>query len=301
MRDIANVLKKNPSSISREIKNNSTNGAYDSGKAQSKAVVKRANSKYCGMKVHGHQWLEKFVQEKMRLWWTPDQIAGHLKKQNNGTVVVSAKSIYQYLYSPYGQSLCKYLPSKRYQRKKRRSKKPQRSLIPDRIGIENRPNIVETRSRFGDFEGDTLGKIKTDTSVIAGLVERKSRYVLLRKASGLKYAMYGFKQLLKPYHYAVQTITFDNGVENARHQELGMPTYFCNPYSSWERGSIENTFQRLRKFLPKGTSIKPYTNQDIFTIADIMNNTPRRCLGYQTPKEVFERELLTFNQSGCCT
>lgn len=290
VREIGRSLGKNPSSISREISSNSTNGIYDPHKANNKARVKRICSKYQGMKVVSNMELRDYIDEKMKIGWTPEQIAGRLNRKS-GNPVISAKSIYKYLYSPYGQCLCRYLPSKRYIAKRRSGRKLKKQIIPNRISIEFRPKVINERRRFGDWEADTLGRIKTDNEAIAGLVERKSRYVLACKVPKLKYAMDGFKKLLNPYHNLLKSLTMDNGVENVRHEELNTNTYFCHPYSSWEKGAIENSFQRLRRFIPKKSSLRNYTDERISDIINLMNNTPRKCLDYRTPKEVFNEQL----------
>lgn len=290
VREIGRSLGKNPSSISREISSNSTNGIYDPHKANNKARVKRICSKYQGMKVVSNMELRDYIDEKMKIGWTPEQIARRLNRKS-GNPVISAKSIYKYLYSPYGQCLCRYLPSKRYIAKRRSGRKLKKQIIPNRISIEFRPKVINERRRFGDWEADTLGRIKTDNEAIAGLVERKFRYVLACKVPKLKYAMDGFKKLLNPYHNLLKSLTMDNGVENVRHEELNTNTYFCHPYSSWEKGAIENSFQRLRRFIPKKSSLRNYTDERISDIINLMNNTPRKCLDYRTPKEVFNEQL----------
>lgn len=298
LRDIGKALKKNHSSIGREIRRNSVNGEYDWRKAHHKATVSRQHSKHQGMKVRGSPKLEEYIEDKLRdAEWTPEQIAGrwNTKKhvdEKGKVLTISAPSVYKYLYSPYGQRLCKYLTSKRYYPKRRRDKtKPKREMIPNGTSIEERPKKVEKRIEFGHFEGDTLGKIKTDREVVIGLLERKSRYVMLLKADRLKYALDGFKERLNPYLNVTESLTLDNGVENKRHQELEIQTYFCHPYSSWEKGSIENSFQRLRRFIPKKSSLKDFTDEDIKIIENKMNNTPRKCLDFKTPLEVFEEEI----------
>lgn len=302
LRDIGRVLGKNPSSISREISRNNVKGVYDPDKARHKAWVARANSKYQGMKIHARPGLEQYVQEKLQSFWTPEEIAGRLALERGGQTVVSPKSIYKYLYSPYGQPFCRFLPSRRYQAKKRTGQKQKRVIIPNRIGIEQRPAVVEARSRLGDFEGDTLGRIKSDWSVLAGLLERRSRYLFLKKVSGLKYVMSGFRRLLAPCRETVASLTLDNGIENAGYQALNVPTYFCRPYHAWEKASLENAFQRLRRFIPKRAALKNYSHEDIMAITDIMNNTPRKCLNWRTPKEVFVEHLsATIKQPKCCT
>ncbi len=295
--DIADVVGKNRSSITREITRNKNKKDYDPSKAHHRAYVKRKYSKYQGMKVVENTELEKYIKEKMKCYWTPEEISGRLKFKNNNQTVISTLGIYKYLYSSYGQSLCEYLFSKQYYRRKQRKKKQKREIIKNRVFINKRPKIINERKRYGDWEGDTLGRIKTDSEIIIGLVERKSRYFISEKMPGLKYTINGFKQMLDPYQDIAHSLTLDNGVENTRYEELGIKTYFCNPYSSWEKGTMENTFKRLRRFIPKKSSLENYPNNDILKIVEIMNNTPRKCLGYRTPKEVFEEQPLKINQN----
>ena len=292
-RDIAESLRKHHSSISREIKENSVNGQYDSNKAQTKSVVKRRKSKYQGMKIKEHPELENYVTDKIKSYWSPEEIAGRIKNIDANIQYVSAISIYKYLYSAYGQYLHSYLYSGRWRERRRyKVKGPKKTKIPNRVSIELRPNIVNQRLRFGDFEGDRLGRIKTDKEVIAGLVERMSRYLLLSKELGLKYTMDGFNRQLSPYRSIIESLTLDNGVENIRYEELDIATFFCHPYSSCEKATMENSFQRLRRFIPKGTSLTKYRDEDICRFAELMNNTPRKCLNFRTPKEVFEEQII---------
>ncbi len=292
LRDIGHALGRNPSSVSREIKLNSVSGTYDPHKAKHKARVRRKYSKYQCMKIRELPELEKYVEEKLKSCWTPEQIAGRLK-QEQGETVISAKSIYEYLYSSYGQYLCKYLTYKQYGKREGPVKKRgwAGGNIKNRVFIDNRPAVVNERARFGDFEADTLGAIRTDKEVLTGVTERMSRYLLLKKASRLKYSMDGFKKSLNPYRNIIQTMTLDNGFENHRHEELNTDTYFCHPFSSWEKGTIENLFGRLRRFIPKKKSLKHYSPKKISAIMEIMNNTPRKCLNFRTPAEIFNEQL----------
>ena len=288
-RDIADVLGVHHSSVSREIKRNSLRSEpYHPDKAHHKAYVRRKYSKYEGMKICGSNWLENYVKEKLKLHWTPEQISGRLEK-DFGISVVSFKSIYKWIYSAYGQSYSDYLPSQHYRPKKRLKKKSKRYLIPNRIWIDDRPMVINDRQRLGDFEGDTMGKPKYSSATLAALADRKSRYLLARKTPFLKDSMtQGFQRLLKGQ--SPKSLTFDNGVENVKYEMLHVPTYFCHPYSSWEKGTIENTFQRMRRYIPKGTRLETISHQRIATIVRRMNNTPRKCLNYFTPAEVFKEQ-----------
>lgn len=295
-REISRTLGKHHSSISREIKDNSVRGRYDPDKANHKALVKRAKSKYLGMKIRGDSKLESYVAEKIKMRWSPEEIAGRIRNVDAEIKYVSAPSIYKYLYSVYGQGLCPCLYSKRWRKGKRHGNgKPKRELIPNRISIEARPDIINRRIRFGDFEGDTLGRIKTDKEAVVGSVERMSRYVILGKVPRLKYAMDGLKKQLSPYRGIIESMTLDNGVENVHYERLDIQTFFCHSYSSWEKATMENSFGRLRRFIPKGASLKEYSDEDICRFSELMNNTPRKCLNYRTPKEVFEEQLFLKN------
>lgn len=296
-REIGKTIRKSASAISREVKNNSVKGRYDPLKAHLKARHRRKYSKYQGMKIRDNHELHDCIEDRLKAGWSPEQIDKYMQQANGGQTVISFKAIYNYCYNSYGQRLCKYLLHERYQPKPKGKKKSKKELIPNRVFINFRPKIVDKRNRFGDWEGDTLGAIKTDQAKVFGLVERKTRYLMLAKVPKLKYAMDGCKELSHPYHDIFKTLTLDNGVENIRYQELDIKTYFCHPYSSWEKPVIENSFGRLRRFIPKKISLRNYTKEHIADIVSKMNNTPRKCLDWRTPVEVFQQEL---NKQRCC-
>lgn len=296
--DIAKALGRDPSSMSREIKNNSVKGQYDPNKAELKARKRRLYAKYQGMKIRQNNWLEKYVQENIKAGWTPEEIAGRLKTENDNQTVISFKAIYQYLETPFGYPYQRYLPHK-YHCKRHHTGCRKKSLT-DRVFIDQRPNIINERVRIGDFEGDTLGAVKSDKTRLAALTDRKSRYFLVKKVSRLKETINGFKELLADNDKAY-SLTLDNGPENDHWQQLNLNTYFCHPYSSWEKGTIENTFQRLRRFIPKKTKLNNYPEEQICAIVKQMNNTPRKCLNYFTPEEVFKGYFKKTINLGCCT
>ena len=308
IRDIAYALRRNPSSVSREITKNSVKGQYDPDKANHKAYRRRKYSKYQGMKIRENHWLEKYIEERIKSdHWSPEQIAGRLKLKNNNQTIITAKSIYKYLYTVYGQHLCKYLKYKRIKKRKRNQVKSVKEIIKNRVFIDQRPEIINNRLRFGDFEGDTLGIPKRTKETLVAVIERKSRYILAKKIEQLKYAIEGFKAMLSSL--SVLSLTLDNGPENARYPELNVPTYFCNPYRSWEKGPIENALGLIREYIPKKKDLANYRQEEIDAIVDIINNTPRKCLGFRTPKEVFEErysakhlpKTANFLTLKCCT
>jgi len=294
-RDIATAIKKSVSAISREVSNNSTQGIYDPVKAERKARLKRQRSKYQGMKIADNPYLEIKVAIGLMAGWSPEEVAGRIAYLNNGQAIISAKSIYKFCYSARGQYLCQYLPRRQYHPKKRGAAKPAKILIPNRISINLRPKEIS----FGDFEGDTLGRPKYENETFVGAVELKSLLLVGRKVPRLKYSLDGLKQSLNPYQRIVESLTLDNGVENAKYEKLNIKTYFCHPYSAWEKPIIENTFGRLRRFIPKRASLTNYSQEQISAIIEIMNNTPRKKLGYRTPREVFnELYALATNSPG---
>lgn len=291
-REIADSLGKDHSSITREIKRNSTKGLYEPLKAQTKSKARRKKSKYQNMKVNQSPEFVKFLTKWLKEGWTPEQIAGRWNYKRPDDKQFSFKSIYKYLYSSFGQHLCKYLPFRRYNPYKRQGKYEKRFPVKNRVSIEKRPKVISERKRFGDFEGDLLGAIKTDQERLPALVERISRKLFAVKVRRAKYAVDGFDKMLKPCRDILKSITFDNGPENARHLELKTKTYFCHPFSSWEKGQIENTLGRLRRFIKKRSSLTLYSDEDIARFVERMNNTPRKCLGFKTPNEVFNELLL---------
>jgi IS30 family transposase len=289
-RSIAKVLGKHRSAVDREVSRNSTRrGIYDAIKAHHKAYVRRREARYQNMKINESLEFVIYLAEKLKVGWVPEQIAHRWNGDHRRGIHFSFKAIYKYLYSSYGQRLCHYLPSKHYNPWKRRGAREKKIIIKNRVSISERPKVINLRQRFGDFEGDVLGAIKIDKERLVALVERKSRKLFAVRVSRLKYAVDGFKKLLKPCSDILQSITFDNGPENARHLELGCPTYFADPYSAWQKGQVENTLGRLRRFIKKKSSLKLYSDQAIEDFVEQMNNTPRKCLKWKTPNEVFLR------------
>jgi len=302
LRDITKVLGKSPSSISREVNNNKVNGVYVPDKAEYKAYFRRYRAKSQCMKINVNLWLENYIEEKLTLRWTPEQIAGRLKLENEDTAVISPKSIYNWLGTARGSGFVKYLPYKKPYRKKKKSK-GKKEIIKNRVFIEDRPAFINNRSRLKDFEADVLGTTKQEATRLAGIADRQARYLAIKKAPRLKEAMTAYDAMLKSLDGL--SATLDNGPENAHHEQLDIPVFFCHPYSSWEKGTIENSFQRLRRFIPKKSKLSNYTDEQLSAIVNLMNNTPRKCLGYKTPQEVFFNEPIQFTipkiQSvGCC-
>ena len=293
-RRIAAQLGIHQSTVNRELKRNKGKRGYRYLQAQKLSVERREIRKGIPKKMSSE--LKERIDEKLALQWSPEQIAGWLKRENNNQAVISHESIYQYIWQDRkaGGSLYKNLRRKAKKYFKRINGKTRRGQIKDRVGIEERPAIVEERSRLGDWEGDTIVG-KDHQGAIVSLVERKSRYTLLRKVEKRKAerVKMAITLALNPFKgFALETITYDNGKEFAEHtaisKSLEVKTYFARPYHSWERGSNENTNGLVRQYFPKKTDFATLTEEDVARVEYLLNNRPRKCLDYKTPAEVIQ-------------
>lgn len=303
-REIGKALGRSHTTIGREIKRNSVHRKYDARTAKVKARNRRKCSKYQGMKVRERPALEQYIIAGLQHHRTPEEISGRIREIDTHIPPVSAKGIYKWLYSAFGQGYCHFLPKQRYRPKKQRGRKTKRTLIPNRVGIEKRHAGANNRSRYGHFEADTMvsGKRHASTAALSVLHERKARYTRLRKIPNLQPAVNvrAIKKMTRDLHK--KTITYDNGIENRDHEiiakGLRVCTFFCNPYHSWEKGSVENTIGRIRRFIPKGADLAAYNDRDIARIEHWLNHTPRKCLNYRTPYEIMvENDLLLSTSS----
>jgi len=249
-----------------------------------------------------------YVRENLRRYRSPEAIAGSIGKDITNAHITH-EAIYQYIYGKGKEfKLCECLPKSRKKRKRlkngrsvHRSIKSQR--IPDARSIDERAQRVSTRKQIGHFETDLMEGTKKDRHVLTVEVERKTRYVILTKLDNKKAASKSkvlqkklkmIQSLSKSQRPLVRTITADNGSENASHKEielnLEVKMYFAHAYHSWEKGTVENTIGRIRRYIPKGTDLSKYTDEQIQWSENEMNDTPRKCLNYMTPNEMMERE-----------
>jgi len=300
--EIARILNRNKSTISREIKRNQrkrgqvkvTNSqTYEADSANHKANTKRLYAKYQGMKIEHNKELREYIITGLKKHWGPDEISGSMKTEKL-SFYVSKNAIYRWLYSAYGQPYARYLCTKRTKPKPRKPK-PERAMIPDRIGIEARPESINNRSQYGHHEADTIVSSKRTggKAAIAVDQERKSRLISARKINNLKpktfiTAMGTMKQQLA----SIVTITYDNGIENKDYQKLNVTSYFCDPYSSWQKGGVENANRMIRRFFPKGTNFDNVSPQKLAYAIRIINNKPRKILGYKSALQIAKDEGL---------
>ena len=284
LRSIGKALGRNASTISREIRRNSVKQEYVPKKAQMKFYLRWKYRKPYIKKIRENDELERYIITRLKEGWSPEQIAGRWNRENNDTVTYS--SVYRYLHSQFGRKYKKLLPYKGRKRKKG-ARKGQKVLIPQRTWIDERPEVVNHRKRFGDFEGDTIVSRRGDTTSFVSLIERKSRYLFAYKVPNKKSDQMQQTILSLTKNIPVQTMTFDNGVEFAHHYKLPYDTYFCRPYSSWQKGQIEYANRLIRRFFPKRTLLKNISLQQLQSAINTINNTPRKCLNFKTPQEVF--------------
>ena len=283
-RDISRALARSPNTISYEVGHNSVRGVYDPEKAQAKARVRLKYRRFQWRKIEQHKGLRRYIVTKLKAGWNPDEIAGRSKDEGK-PFYASKSAIYDWLRTVQGQRYCRYLYSQRYYLKKRRGK-VKRVLIPHRIGIEQRWLGATNRTRYGHWEADSVVSGKNGRGALAVLQERKSRLLMAAKTQSMSPREHSMVQKRILTNMRVRSITFDNGLENRYHERIGIPTFFCDPYSSWQKGSIENANKLLRRYMPKGTNMCRVSPAYLRRIVERINNKPRKILGYKTAYEV---------------
>lgn len=284
-REIACVLNRSPNTVSYEVKSNSTNGEYDPIKANAKARLRKRMSKLQWMKIEENKELKRYIIVGLENHWNPDEISGRMRKEKQ-PFYASKTAIYEWLRSNRGQYYCQYLYSKRYRRKPREPNKTTRVMIPERVSIDKRFLGAGNRTRYGHWEKDTVVSRKGDRSSLAVAQERKSRLIVAQKTETMSPVEHLKTTKIMLSGLTVKSISFDNGIENKNHQELGLPTFFCDPYSSWQKGGVENGNKMIRRYLPKRTALSEVSQNQIDHIVSIINNKPRKILGYRTALEV---------------
>lgn len=242
------------------------------------------------------------VIDRLKEGWSPEQISGRLRLVSGSSARLSHETIYQYVYSQEGQDqqLARHLPERRRKRRPRYARKPRSLVFPTECAIRNRPETINSRSEFGHWEADLMIFRKEHGSAnVATVVERKSRYTVLFRNNDRrsKPIMNQLISHLAPLPArARQSLTFDRGLEFVSWRELekgmGTAAWFCDPQAPWQKGTVENTNKRVRRYLPPETVVLDVSNQEIRSLCERLNATPRKCLGFQTPTEIFGQHLL---------
>ena len=305
LRSIARIMSKDHSVISREIRRNSSRGrtGYRADLAQAQ-TERRRHIRRRG-KFEQYPVLKEYVISKLHEGWSPEEIAGRLKQVSvceTGGVTLSHEAIYQYIYhkADKWEHLYRYLPQRRVRRRKWGGRKVKKATIPERIPITERPGIIEARKRFGDWESDTLEfKRNMTKGAVSVQCERRAGLIRLHKLERKKSPDDTLQALVQTVESVppelVKTCTFDNGTENHHHTKLrdiyNLETYFCQPYSAWQKGTVENANKLLRHYLPKQTALDILSDTDLHAIQEKLNNRPRKRLNYKTPNEVIKEYL----------
>ena len=287
--EIASLLKRSPSTFSRELRRNPELAGYRPKQAHRTAHL-RARISRTRWRITTSQW--STIRELLRRDWSPQQIAERTRREQ--TLAISHESIYRCIYADQaaGGRLVRHLRGQKAYRKRYGSGRERRGQLPCRVGIEHRPAAVEKRKQTGHWEADTV-RGQGRRGALLSLVERCSRLTRLAKLTRPTAAAVrlGVRRRLAPMVQAVKSITADNGKEFAAHQEIARDlkakVYFADPYSAYQRGTNENTNGLIRQYLPKSRDLSTLTGAEIRKLENRLNHRPRKCLDFLTPYEVF--------------
>jgi transposase, IS30 family len=297
LRAISRALKRSPSTLSRELKRNAPpirSGYYLSHRAHQRYVI-RNQQRACRLRLKTKR-IRAYVGRQLNRGWSPELISGRLAhlwpKQT-----VSPEAIYQWVYAEATHLIPCLVRHHRRRLSFGHGHKHAKNHIPGRVSIDKRPKIINQRKQFGHWETDTMISRQSKVALRA-LAERQSRFAKLGKlkrktapqmSHSLNRTLCRFPQKVR------RSLTYDNGTENTNHLEtnqvLGTKSFFCAPFHSWEKGTVENTIGLVRRHLPKKTDLAKVSPKKLKSIERWLNNRPRKCLGFQTPAEVFRRSV----------
>ena len=292
-KEIAAALQRSPATVSRELRRNRAGSDYHACEAQDQSESRR-RERPLARKMDGPE-INPAVRQGLSQGWAPEQIVGRLQclHEDQPQWQVSAPTIYAWMEQSADAAHWKSFLRRRGKRPGRR--KPATETA-ECARIANRPEVIESRLRLGDFEGDTvLGP--AGTGGLVTLVDRKSRYTIITKISSkhAEHVQARIQLRLQEMHEDLRrSITFDNGTEFARcerlEKHLGLVLYFADPGCPYQRGTNENTNGLIRQFFPKGTDFREITHHEVRVVENLLNNRPRKCLGFRTPSEVFFKQ-----------
>lgn len=295
IREIARLLNRNPSTISRELKRNAPpirSGRYLPHKAQCRADARKANAHRRIRLRDPH--LRAYVRRQLKRGWSPERIAGRWRRLGHS---ISHEAIYQWIYAK-ARDFRKFLPRFHRRRLPRGHRRKSNGLcIPSRTPLSDRPQVVDSRRQAGHWEADLiLGS--HSLSAIQILIERRTRFTRLSKLRGKGAAEMrrALNRALSRYpKHMRRTITYDNGKENVQHEQvnrkLGTRSYFCAPMQSWQKGSVENAAGLVRRHLPKKTDLSIVPPAQVKWTERWLNGLPRKCLSYKTAAEAFRQSV----------
>ena len=302
--EMARQLGRHRSTIYREIRRNTFHdrelpeySGYFSTVADDIAKDRRRRLR----KLRRHPQLRELVIDRLQAAWSPEQIAGRLLTDGLSLVRICTETIYRFVYGKedYGLGLYRYLPEARRKRWPRCSRKPRDGVFPGAARISQRPDFIGDRSQFGHWEGDLLiFRRDMGNANVTSLVERKSRYTVMIKNQS-RHSRPIMDKIIEAFSslpaFARQSFTFDRGTEFAGFRALedgiGARSWFCDPSAPWQKGAVENTNKRIRRFMPGDTGLAAVSQLDVIQLARHLNDQPRKCLDYRTPAEVFLSHL----------
>lgn len=327
LRDIAREIDRDVGTISRELRRNKSRADFDylPVKAHENAIKRLIRQRTKAPLKNPETYV--YVREKLREEkWSPEEIAGRIRI-DKPHLSICFETIYSYIYvRGKRHKLWKHLTKSHKKRRVKTGRKVQsergRVTIPDAVSVLARPQKVQKRKTEGHLETDLMEGIKSETDVVSVEVFRKTRYTQLSKMKNKKAKtkkniltkkLKMIQSLSRAQKPIVKSVTSDNGKENTDHKgiskKLKIPFYVCQPYHSWEKGTVENTIGRMRRFIPKGTPLSKYSDYQIQWLENKLNNTPRKCLNFLTPNEAFEKEVNSYKfrrfrrekEGRCCT
>lgn len=295
VRFIARQLQRGKSSIATEIKQGSVNGIYRADRAQKKADLRRKQAKQKCLKVAMDPVLKAYVTEKLADDQSPESISGRIKHIATHIPYASTKAIYAFVLSSHGGPLEHHLYRKRVKRKSGRKRGTKSPSDQTKVSIEKRSKKANERSEFGHFEGDFIESGKDGTGSLLVLVERKTRYPFIIYTKDK--TTFTINELIAGVlkDIPVKSITLDNDLSFQKHEELSelidAVVYFTHPYTSADKGTVENRNGRIREFVPKGCDISRISNETLHKAEHHLRTRYMKCLGFRTPEECWEAEL----------
>ena len=299
VREISAELGRSPSTVSREIRRNRSKPVgvtYDSVEAQQHAGLRRRKPrKPVPLK---NDLIREYVIEKLKLKWSPELIAGRLSLEQPD-LCISHEAIYQFIYRN-ARELIPYLAQGRKKRRPRRHlKKWGGTPIPQKTAISERPREANERTQMGHWEVDTVRSSLNAKASLVVMIDRRSRYAQIRKLKAKSSAEVEralVESLARLPQAFRRTLTYDNGAENSCHvrvnARLKTKSFFCKPYHSWEKGTVENTIALIRRFIPYRSNLESVTPEQLEHVQSWLNNRPRKCLNFRTPREIFNPRIV---------
>src|SRR5665213_98887 len=297
LRAISLVLKRSPSTLSRELKRNVPpirSGYYLSHRAHQRYVL-RNHQRARRLRLKTKR-IRAYVRRQLKRGWSPELISGrlgHLRPKQT----IGPEAIYQWVYAEATDLISCLVRHHRKRLSFGHTHRHAKNHIPGRVSINERPKIINLRRQFGHWETDTMVSRQSKVAMRA-LVERQSRFSKLGKLKRktARQMSHSLNRTLGRFPQAARlSLTYDNGSENTNHLEtnqvLGTKSFFCAPFHSWEKGTVENTIGLVRRHLPKKTDLAKVSLKEFKVIERWLNNRPRKCLGFQTPAEVFRRSV----------